>query len=829
MAKKMRMRASVLAEAMEPRRLFSTFSPIKDGSPAITPEISQLLPLIMPSEPTVTIDQDPAHADPTSNSPIIFDVVFSEAVNNFSGPDVDLSASTAGGSLVSVVNGAGENYTVSVSGMTTSGDVIATIPAGVATGQNSGETNDASTSTDNTVSYVVLTAPTVTIDRDTSQADPTSTSPIVFDVVFSESVTGFSAADVDLSASTAGGTLVPIAAGSGANYTVSVSGMTTSGNVTATISAASGIGDTSGLASDASTSTDNSVAYQAAVAEAPQVTINEDAAQADPTGASPIVFDVVFSESVSGFSAADVVLSASTAGGTLVPIVAGSGANYTVSVSGMTTSGNVIATISAASGIGETSGLASDASTSTDNSVTYQPTVAEPPQVTINKDAAQADPTSASPIVFDVVFSESVSGFTAADVVLSASTTGGTLVPIVAGSGANYTVSVSGMTTSGTVIATIPAASGIGVNSGLANDASTSIDNEVTYNAPAITTLSINDVSKSEGNSGTTQFVFTVTRGGNLTGTTKVHWATANGSASSSSDYNANSGDLTFNALVKTETITVLVKGDKLVEADETFLVKLSNPNAATISRATGTGKIQNDDGSIAVVPGLCDDKLSMLKVLGTAGNDTIDINFAGAQGKAIVVMNGVTQGTFMYAGKIYVDGLAGNDTIVIDQRITRTALLFGSAGNDILDGGGGNDIIEGGDGNDKLFGFAGRDILIGGNAADSLDGGDGDDILLAGQTKYDGNICDLFDIQSEWIRTDRTYAQRVSGIINGAGFSSGLPLNASSAFSAAEPSDTLKGGGGSDMFYYNFDMKSAQHDVVVDRSSSETAVSLHA
>ena len=44
---------------------------------------------------------------------------------------------------------------------------------------------------------------------------------------------------------------------------------------------------------------------------------------------------MVFSESVSGFSAADVDLSASTAGGTLVPVVSGSGENYTVSVSGM--------------------------------------------------------------------------------------------------------------------------------------------------------------------------------------------------------------------------------------------------------------------------------------------------------------------------------------------------------------------------------------------------------------------------------------------------------------------------------------------------------------
>ena len=39
-----------------------------------------------------------------------------------------------------------------------------------------------------------------------------------------------------------------------------------------------------------------------------------------------------------------------------------------------------------------------------------------PPAVTINQASGQSDPTSASPITFTAVFSEAVSGFTAADV-----------------------------------------------------------------------------------------------------------------------------------------------------------------------------------------------------------------------------------------------------------------------------------------------------------------------------------------------------------------------------------------------------------------------------
>ena len=49
--------------------------------------------------------------------------------------------------------------------------------------------------------------PSVTINQAATQADPTNTAPISFTVVFSEPITDFTNADVDLSDSTAGGTL----------------------------------------------------------------------------------------------------------------------------------------------------------------------------------------------------------------------------------------------------------------------------------------------------------------------------------------------------------------------------------------------------------------------------------------------------------------------------------------------------------------------------------------------------------------------------------------------------------------------------------------------
>ena len=109
--------------------------------------------------------------------------------------------------------------------------------------------------------------------------------------------------------------------------------------------------------------------------------------------------------------------------------------------------------------------------------------------MTVNQAAGQADPTATSPIRFDVVFSEPVTGFDAADVILSG-TAAGPLTATVTGSGATYTVTVSGMTSRGTVIATIRA----GAATDPATDpsfASTSSDNTVTYTTP-VTPAAIN-------------------------------------------------------------------------------------------------------------------------------------------------------------------------------------------------------------------------------------------------------------------------------------------------------------------------------------------------
>jgi large repetitive protein len=317
------------------------------------------------------------------------------------------------------------------------------------------------------------TGPTVTINQAAAQPDPTAASPINFTVVFSEPVTGFATGDVTL-AGTAGATTATVT-GSGTTYNVAVSGMTANGTVIANIPAAIAVNGC-GTGNLASTSTDNTVTYTGIVDPPPTVTINQAAAQPDPTAASPINFTVVFNETVTGFATGDVTLSG-TAGATTATVT-GSGTTYNVAVSGMTANGTVIANIPAGVAI-DAGSNPNAASTSTDNTVTYTGIVDPPPTVTINQAAAQADPTGTSPINFAVIFNETVTGFATGDVTLSG--TAGATTAIVTGSGTTYNVAVSGMTANGTVIATVPA--GVAIDAGSnQNTASTSTDNTVQFN-----------------------------------------------------------------------------------------------------------------------------------------------------------------------------------------------------------------------------------------------------------------------------------------------------------------------------------------------------------
>ncbi len=115
-------------------------------------------------------------------------------------------------------------------------------------------------------------------------------------------------------------------------------------------------------------------------------------------------------------------------------------------------------------------------------------------------------------------------------------------------------------------------------------------------------TLAINDVSKNEGNSGTTAFDFTVTLSETSVQTVTVDYLSGGGTATAGSDYAPVEGRLTFTPGQTSKTVTVQVNGDTTVEPDETFFVNLRAPTNATIADAQGMGTIVNDDQPASLI-----------------------------------------------------------------------------------------------------------------------------------------------------------------------------------------------------------------------------------
>lgn len=115
--------------------------------------------------------------------------------------------------------------------------------------------------------------------------------------------------------------------------------------------------------------------------------------------------------------------------------------------------------------------------------------------------------------------------------------------------------------------------------------------------------LSINDVTITEGDSGTTNATFTVSLDAASGQTVNVNYATANGTAIAGTDFISASGTLTFTPGQTTRTINVTINGDTVPEASENFNVNLSGATNTIILDSSGLGTITNDDIPVSLSP----------------------------------------------------------------------------------------------------------------------------------------------------------------------------------------------------------------------------------
>jgi hypothetical protein len=167
--------------------------------------------------------------------------------------------------------------------------------------------------------------------------------------------------------------------------------------------------------------------------------------------------------------------------------------------------------------------------------------------------------------------------------------------------------------------------------------------------------LTINDVTVTEGNSGTTNAVFTISLSSAASTVVSVNYATANGTATAGTDYTAiPTTTLTFNPGETSKTITVPVNGDNQVELNETFFLNLSNLQAngsnVTLADNQGQGTINNDDSAsiaitdVTITEGNSGTTNAVFTVTLSNPVDTaVTVNYATADGTATTADNDYT------------------------------------------------------------------------------------------------------------------------------------------------------------------------------------------
>ncbi len=161
--------------------------------------------------------------------------------------------------------------------------------------------------------------------------------------------------------------------------------------------------------------------------------------------------------------------------------------------------------------------------------------------------------------------------------------------------------------------------------------------------------LSINDVTLTEGDSGSKTASFSVTLNVPSGKTVQVNYATANGTATAGADYAATSGTLTFTPGQTSKTVSVSVLGDLLDEDNETFSVNLSNPQNGTLGKSQGIGTILDNDP----LPVLTINNVTITETDGAPQTMEFTVRLSAASGRTVTV-NYATADQTAVAGRDY-------------------------------------------------------------------------------------------------------------------------------------------------------------------------------
>ena len=377
-----------------------------------------------PSITAVTL-HDPT-SQITSNTALVFGVTFSESVVNVDQSDFVLSS---GSGTVTGVTGTGSSYLVNVAA---NSDGIFDLDMSLSNDVQDISNNDLSNvdpRTSNDQTYTVSsTAPSITA---ITRHDPISQTTLVFEVMFSEDVTGVDAADFALSpGSTGAGSIVSLT-GSGSRYLVSVSATQDGTYNLDLVSPGHGIVDATNSPLAGTDPIGDDYTYTVDTIAPTVTSIERNYPTEQITDSQMLVFEIAFNENVAGVDAADFVISPGSTGEGNIANLTGSGNKYLVDVSATQDGTYNLDLVSSGHGITDTADnpLTDTAPvTEIDHTYTVNTIPADttaPTLESIQRSTPATANTDSQTLVYKATFSEDVTGITVSDFTLSSDSAGG--------------------------------------------------------------------------------------------------------------------------------------------------------------------------------------------------------------------------------------------------------------------------------------------------------------------------------------------------------------------------------------------------------------------
>ena len=191
-------------------------------------------------------------------------------------------------------------------------------------------------------------------------------------------------------------------------------------------------------------------------------------------------------------------------------------------------------------------------------------------------------------------------------------------------------------------------------------------------------TISISDVSVTEGNTGTTTNAnFTISLSNPSSQQVTVNYNTSDGTANATdSDYNSALGTITFNPGETSKTLSIGVLGDNKFETDETFSVNLLGATNATIADSLAVATIINDDNQPTI--SISDVSVSEGNT-GTTTNANFIVTLSNPSYQQVTVNYNTSDGTAQVADSDY---NSASGTITFNPGETSKVISIGVIGD---------------------------------------------------------------------------------------------------------------------------------------------------